>query len=168
MNDNGRKMKIAITGTLRIPRVEVAALINQTSNGSFVETVTFQTRYLVTATTDSNKAKKAARIGTSVIGEQELFQYISDGCFPNTALPPAPIHDGNNFPEIVWVEMCEPPETYLLEYRDAKGNWSIRTVRATGKGHTEGDSEIQWLGGYDGPTFKTWRRDRILSLELVG
>jgi hypothetical protein len=159
-------VRVAITGTLSIPRKRVAELINQTSNGEFVESVTYETHYLVSAITTSKKVRKAADIGTSVIGEAELMRYISEGIFPETRLPERPDHPGG-FPEIFWVEKFPGGRLFLLDYVDRNGEISIRTILATATGYTLGSEDQRWIGGYDGPNFKTWRQDRIVNLQEI-
>ncbi len=160
------KLRVAITGTLWAPRAEVAELINATSNAVFVPSVNYDTHYLAASITSSKKVRKAALLGTTVIGEIELRQYIESGSFPSTQLPARPIHRPDNFPEIMWIERYPEGIPHLLEYRDAAGLYSIRTIIVTGTGYSLGDRSISWVGGYDGPTFKTWRGDRIINLEM--
>jgi hypothetical protein len=158
------KIRVAITGPLSQPRKAVAQLINSTQNATYVDSVTFDTHYLVCAKADSKKAKKAARLGTAVISELELLQYLSDSVFPDTELPQKPTHYANNFPEIAWDSVDPDPQVWVLGYEDARGNQSIRSILITGLGHSVHDPDTRWVGGYDGPTFKTWRRDRIKFL----
>jgi hypothetical protein len=142
----------------------MAERINATTNGLFVPSVTFETHYLVCEKHDSQKALKAAKLGTAIISEAELEGYLASGIFPSTKLPIAPKHV-NNFPDILWVEHA--PRLYLLTYCDRDGNNSVRMIAATGEGHTANNKEARWIGGYDGPTFKTWRKDRIISMQSV-
>jgi hypothetical protein len=160
-----KPINIAITGTLSKPRAMVAELIDATENGHFVEWVTYETHYLVCAKADSLKAKKAARLGTAVIHEDELNEYLMLGRFPSTKLPERPERH-NNFPEIEWTDKASP-EFYLLTYRDARENTTIRKVWITSIGYSVEDPTTRWMGGYDSPQFKTWRADRIIELEVL-
>jgi len=143
-----------------------AEKIDASSNGRFVKSVTLDTHYLVATKFDSFKAKKAARLGTTVISEQDLLGYLGSGVFPETALPEKPVHQ-NHFPEIEWSKIYDPARTYLLTYIDALGNGSIRRIVATAEGNTVGNPSVRWLAAYDGEGFKTWRFDRIKELEII-
>lgn len=160
-------VNVAITGALRQPRSKVAELINSTANGRFVESITYDTHYLVTTLATSKKVIKAARLGTAVISEDELRAYITDGRFPSTQLPVRPSYSSNNFPDIAW-SYKTGRGIYLLTYCDANGNTTVRQVLATATGYSKHEPCREWLGGYDGPVFKTWRRDRIVELEFLG
>ena len=157
---------VAITGTLSQPRSEVEQLIDATANGQFVKWLTYQTHYLVCAKGDSQKAKKAARLGTAVISEAEMRDYLAAGRFPSTELPKRPEWHVNNFPEIEWTHI-DPHELYLMTYCDARKNTTIRRVLAVSTGHTIGYPSEKWMGGFDGPQFKTFRQDRIVELEGI-
>lgn len=154
------KINIAITGTLSEPRAEVAKQINATTNGRFVESVTLETHYLVCEKYDSQKARKAGVYGTAIISEAELREFLAGGSFPSIALPTYFPPHPNNFPEIIWSELWNPPRWFRLTYRDAVGRVSVRTIIATAA--CEG-----WIGAYDGPHFKTFRTDRIILLEAI-
>lgn len=158
------KLRVAITGTLSQPRKEVASLIDSSANAVYVDSVTFDTHYLVCTKPDSKKARKAARMGTAVISEEELRIYLSSSLFPATELPQKPVHYANNFPEIFWDSITNEAEYWILGYEDARGNQSIRKIAITGLGHSTHSPDTRWVGGYDGPQFKTWRRDRIKFL----
>ena len=158
-------INVAITGTLGQPRSKVAELINSTENAQFVESLTLHTHYLVCAKSDSGKAKKAARWGTAVITEREMNEHIATGRFPSTRLPVAPQRP-NHFPEIEWQDKVVH-ERCLLTYCDAFGQTTIRTVLVISSGHTIDRPDVKWIGGFDGPQFKTWRQDRIIELELL-
>ena len=159
-------INVAITGTLSQPRSKVAEQINATENAHFVESVTLNTHYLVCAKSDSGKAKKAARLGTSVISEAEMNEYITSGRFPSTTLPDVPQRLHHHFPEIEWEDKVEQ-ERCLMTYCDAVGQTSIRTVLVVSTGHTIDNPNVKWIGGFDGPQFKTWRQDRIIELEVL-
>jgi hypothetical protein len=145
----------------------VGHLIDATANGQFVKWLSYETHYLVCAKADSQKAKKAARLGTTVISEGELRDCLAAGRFPSTKLPEKPEWHVNNFPEIEWTHV-DPHELYLMTYCDARGNTTIRRVLTVSAGHTIGFPTEQWIGGFDGPQFKTFRRDRIVELEGLG
>jgi hypothetical protein len=155
-------INVAVTGALSEPRARIAELIDATSNGKFVEDVNLATSYLVCEKHDSKKAKKAAKYGTTVIGEAELREILKANTFPDVALPDYTPHHPNNFPLITWTHVYEPPKRFLLTYEDVNGHRSIRTIVATGTGS---DGRYDYLGGYDGPTFKTFRNDRIIEKE---
>ncbi len=159
-----RTINIAITGALSEPRAKVAARINATSNGRFTDNLNLETHYLVCEKHDSKKARKAALYGTAIISEAELRGFLDLGEIPSVELPKFTPHHPNNFPTIAWSEVWDPARVYLLTYSDANGNISMRTVAATGRG---GDGTYEWMAAYDGPTFKTFRSDRILSLEML-
>lgn len=160
--DVNPRINVAITGTLSEPRSKAAEQINSTFNGLFVENINLHTHYLVCEKHDSKKARKAALYGTAVISEAELRKMLSLSVFPSVALPTYAVHRPNNFPEIEWTDIYETPSIGVLTYQDSDGNYSIRTIAATAIG-VSGDHA--WLGAYDGPDFKTFRKDRIVSLE---
>jgi hypothetical protein len=107
-------LHIAITGTLSMPRIEAATLIDSTSNARFHSDVTFETNYLVAAIFDSGKARKAAKIGVSIITEAEMMEYIQAGSFPENKTPEKPAHV-SNFPDIVWNKKYSTPIPYFIE-----------------------------------------------------
>jgi hypothetical protein len=159
-------MKVAITGTLSMPRSEAAKLIESRTNAKFSPNVTYETNYLVAARFDTNKSRKAAEIGVTVISEQDMMEYIERGAFPDNKLPDRPKHIYvNNFPEVKWQETYHPERLVLMEYQDAEGVVTLRYVALTCKGI--GSNEAEYLGGYDVERFKIFRVERILSLEHV-
>ena len=162
--DTLSRVNVAITGALSEPRSRVAELINASTNGCFVEYLNLQTHYLVCANHDSQKARKAALYGTAIISEAELRDILSGGIFPLTALPIYAAHQPNNFHEITWTEVYDPGASHMLTYCDGSGNYSVRTVAVTGRGAC---SKHEWIGAYDGPHFKTFRSDRVISLERL-
>lgn len=159
-------MKIAITGTLSMPRNEAVKLIESRTNATFSPSVTYETNYLVAARFDTNKARKAAEIGVTVISERDMLEFIEAGAFPQNKLPDRPTHiHRSNFPEITWHELYDPEHIVLLEYQDADGASSLRYVAVACKGI--GSNGVEYLGGYDAERFKTFRVDRILSVEQI-
>jgi hypothetical protein len=159
-------MKIAITGTLSIPRKEAIALIEDRTNATFSEHVTYETNYLVAARFDTNKAHRAAEIGVTVISESDLMEFVEQGTFPENRLPDRPKHPPvSHFPEITWTETYEPERIALLEYQDAEGVVSLRYVAVSCKG--VGNNGVEYIGGYDAERFKTFRTDRILSEKQI-
>ena len=158
------QVNVAVTGALSEPRSRVAELINASTNGCFVEYLNLQTHYLVCAKHDSQKARKASLYGTAIISEAELRDILANGIFPLTALPIYAVHQPNNFPEITWTEVYDPGAPHILTYCDGSGNYSVRMVAVTGRGIC---SEHEWIGVYDGPRFKTFRSDRVVSLERL-
>ena len=57
------KVKVAITGTLSMPRSEVIKLIEEHTNAQFSPSVSYDTGYLVAARFDTEKARRAANWG---------------------------------------------------------------------------------------------------------
>jgi hypothetical protein len=55
----------------------------------------------------------------------------------------------------------------MMTYSDALGNTTIRTILVISTGHTVDNPNVKWIGGFDGPQFKTWRQDRIIELEIL-
>lgn len=149
---------VAITGTLSISRKEAAALIDSTSNARFRPDVSYQTNYLVAARFDSGKARKAAKIGITIIKESEMLEYVRTGRFPETSTLTRPPH-ANNFPEIEWSLKHSPSLPYFLEYEGANGVITPRYVMVVGEGR--GSNGQDYIGAFDGEWFKTFRRDRI-------
>lgn len=159
-------MRVAITGALSIPRARAIELIETRTNAKFSEHVTYDTNYLVAARFDTNKARRAAEIGVTVISERDLMEFIEQGAFPANRLPERPKHPHpSNFPEITWTETYEPERIALLEYQDAEGVVSLRYVAVSCKGI--GSNGVEYIGGYDAERFKIFRVDRILRLEHI-
>src|ERR1035438_10871848 len=80
-------VKVAITGVLSIPRKSAAELIETRTNARFADSVTYDVNYLVASRFDSNKARKAAKIGVAIISEVDLMNYIQKGEFPENQKP---------------------------------------------------------------------------------
>ncbi len=158
------KVGVAITGTLSESRKVVARLIDSSANGEYHDSVKISTHYLVATLLDSGKVREAAARGTTIISEEELRKYIAEGYFPPTVRPDRPRHYPINFPEVVWDTVGSTAETWVMGYTDSSGRFSIRTVSITGFGHTAADPSVRWIGAYDGPSFKTFRRDRVVFL----
>ena len=95
-----------------------------------------------------------------------MNEYLAAGQFPSTRLPEAPQRLQHNFPEIEWEDKPER-EPCLLTYCDAAGRTTIRTILVVSTGHTIDRPDVKWIGGFDGPQFKTWRQDRIIELEVL-
>lgn len=157
-------LSVAITGTLSIPRKEAAALIDSTSNARFRPEVSYQTNYLVAARFDSGKARKAAKIGVTIITETEMQEYVKAGRFPETSTPTRPPHV-NNFPEIEWSLKHSPGLPYFLEYEGADGVITPRYVMVVGEGR--GSNGQDYIGVFDGEWFKTFRRDRLRAYQRL-
>ncbi len=155
-----KRVGVAITGTLSAPRKVVSARINASSNGCYHDCVKVDTHYLVSSIQDSGKVRDAAKRGTAIISERELDRFVAEDHFPPTELPNRPQHV-SNLPDIAWETIASEPEIWCIGYTDAQGEFSIRTVAITGFGATAGKPEVRWIGAYDGPNFKTFRRDRI-------
>jgi hypothetical protein len=165
--EDKQRMTVAITGTLREPRAQVAIKINSTKNARFVERVFLDTDFLVAARGDTAKARAAAQNGTIVLTEQQLCEYLKSGEFPHHERKYT--HAGFNFDEsaIVWGETYHPPVPCRLEYADSAGEYSERTIEVlhpSGK-HPNGN---EYLAAYEDSQIKTFRKDRILKLERLG
>src|SRR5579871_832417 len=77
-------VKVAITGALSKTREEIVQSIESATNAQFSRGVTYDTDYLVASRFDTNKAKRAAKLGITVISESEMWKFISKGAFPET------------------------------------------------------------------------------------
>ncbi len=155
---------VAITGTLSVPRKEAAVLIDSTSNARFHPDVTYETNYLVAAIFDSGKARKAAKIGVSIITEAEMMGYVRAGRFPENKTPERPAHV-SNFPEIVWHKTYPAPTPFYIEYEDGSGVISQRYILVTCEGRASNGND--YIGAYDGEWFKTFRRDRFKRIQKI-
>ena len=71
-----------ITGALKKRRVDVIQEVQNKTNARFKSVVSKNTDYLVSARTDTVKARNAKKFGTKVINEAELLAYIKKGQFP--------------------------------------------------------------------------------------
>ena len=71
-----------ITGTLKKRRVDVIQEVQNKTNARFISGVNKNTDYLVSARSDTVKARNAKKFGTKVINEAELLAYIKKGQFP--------------------------------------------------------------------------------------
>ena len=157
-----RLMTVAITGTLSKPREEFATRIDSTSNARFVTKVAGDTDYLVAARFDTAKARKAAIFGATIITEQDLESFLTDGYFPPRAHRDTHV---SNWPEITWTEVVADPYIYLVEYEDAGGDKSIRYVTVTMRGRNQ--QGIEYFEAFDGLAKKTFRVDRVISMKKV-
>ena len=156
-------IKVAITGTLSKPRKEIVRLIEDRSNAQFSEDVTYDTNYLVAARFDTNKAKRAAEIGVTVISESEMMVFIEGGVFPENQTHMRPTHIPDvKTDEITWEERFTP-ELCFLEYCDNEGQVTQRFVHLVCKG--TGSNGHKYLGAYDSERFKTFRIDRIQKIQ---
>jgi hypothetical protein len=156
-------VKVAITGTLSIPRSEAVRLIEEKTNAKFSKSVSWDTSYLVAARFDSEKARRAAQLGTVVINEKEMMAFIEKGEFPDVpslSSRRAP----SNLPDITWTDVnADPSQIFILRYLDAHEELTERLVAAYFVGI--GDNGREYLGAYDLEGFKTFRMDRIVSIE---
>ena len=159
-----KMLSVAITGTLSLPRREAAELIDSTSNARFHPDVSYQTNYLVAARFDSNKARKAAQIGVTIITEAEMMDYVRVGQFPQTDIPTRPPH-GNNFPEIDWSLKHSPGVPYYIEYEGTDGVITPRYIVVLCEGR--GGNGQDYVGAIDGEWFKTFRRDRLRKFQRL-
>ena len=71
-----------ITGPLKKRRVDVIQEVQNRTNARWISGVSKNTDYLVSAKTDTVKARNAKKFGTKVINEAELIAYIKKGQFP--------------------------------------------------------------------------------------
>ena|SRR5450631_423091 len=157
-------VKVAITGTLSMSRKSAAELIETHTNAQFVDSVTYDVNYLVAGRFDTNKARKAAKIGVAIISEAELMDYIQKGTFPENQKPVRPeFHDPFRVDEITWTEEIQPERVCFLEYSDNEGVATQRFIRLCCKG--SGSNGHDYLGAFDNERFKTFRTDRVLRLE---
>jgi hypothetical protein len=155
-------VKVAITGTLSMPRKSAAELIETHTNARFANTVTYDVNYLVASRFDTIKARKAAKIGVAVISESELMDYVQKGAFPENQKPLQPeFHNSFRTDEITWTEI--QPKRLFLEYSDYGGIVTQRFIWLCCKGR--GSNGRGYLGAFDNETFKTFRTDRVLRLE---
>lgn len=160
------EMKVAITGTLSMPRSEAVALIKSKTNAEFAERVSYDINYLVAARFDTNKARRAAQIRVTVISEVDMMEFIQQGAFPQNQLPERPKYPHvSNFPDITWAETYHPERIVLLDYQDSEGLVTQRYVALTCKGL--GSNDVEYVGGYDAERFKIFRTDRILRMEQI-
>ncbi len=157
-------VKVAITGTLSIPRKSAAELIETRTHAKFADSVTYDVNYLVAGAFDTIKARKAAKIGVSIISEGELMNYIQKGEFPENQKPLRPeFRDPFRVDEIVWREEIRPERLCFLEYSDSQNVVTQRFIRLSCKGL--GTNGRNYLGAFDNEGFKTFRADRVLRLE---
>jgi hypothetical protein len=147
-----------------MPRKEAAALIDSTSNARFHPDVTYETNYLVAAIFDSGKARKAAKIGVSIITETEMVGYVQAGRFPENRTPERPAHV-NNFPEIAWSKTYVTPVPYYVEYEDGDGIVTQKYILVKSEGRASNGND--YVGAYDGEWFKTFRRDRFKRIQAL-
>lgn len=157
-------LHVAITGTLSMPRKEAAALIDSTSNARFHPDVTYETNYLVAAIFDSGKARKAAKLGVSIITEAEMMGYVQAGSFPENKTAERPAHV-NNFPESIWNKKYSTPMPYFIEYEDGSGIVTQKYILVTSEGRASNGND--YIGAYDGEWFKTFRRDRLRKIRAI-
>ena len=157
-------VKVAITGTLSMPRKSAADIIETRTHAHFADSVTYDVNYLVAERLDTNKARKAAKIGVAVISEAEMMGFIQRGEFPENPKPVRPeFHDPFRVDEIVWTEEIHPERVCFLEYSDNEGVATQRFIRLSCKGR--GSNGHNYLGAFDNEGFKTFRADRVLRLE---
>ena len=159
-------VKVAITGVLSMPRKSAAELIETRTNARFADSVTYDVNYLVASRFDSNKARKAAKIGVAIISEVDLMNYIQKGEFPENQKPVHPeFRDPFRVDEITWTEEILPERVCFLEYSDNQNVVTQRYIRLSCKGL--GSNGHNYLGAFDNEGFKTFRADRILRLEQL-
>ncbi len=84
-------MKVAITGTLSMPRDEAIKLIETRTGATASVRVTYDTDYLVTANPETFSARRAAWRGITVISERQMMAYIKQGAFPERRSAKSPV-----------------------------------------------------------------------------
>jgi hypothetical protein len=169
MSSATESVYVAITGTLSRPRREVVSLIESKTNARFCDGVAYHTNYLVASRFDTNKAKRAAKLGVIVIGEKELTAYVEQGHFPATPLAVKPPSNWRPIDldalEYESIEDFAPPHACYLKYRNAAGEESERFILAVERVR-QGTHE--YIAGYDHECCKTFRTDRIVQMEDLG
>jgi len=75
-----------ITGPLKMRRVDVIQEVQNKTNARWISGVSKNTDYLVSARTDTVKARNAKKFGTKVINEAELIAFIKKGKFPSARI----------------------------------------------------------------------------------
>jgi hypothetical protein len=76
------QVKVAITGSLSMPREEAIRLIEGKTNAAYSKSASWDTSYLVATRTDAGKAASAAKRGIMVIDEHQMIEFIECGEFP--------------------------------------------------------------------------------------
>mgnify|MGYP001436255957 FL=1 len=77
-----KNVTFCITGELSKSRADVIQEIENKTNAKFISGVSKNTDYLISARTDTVKAKNAKKFGTKVINESQLLAFINKGKFP--------------------------------------------------------------------------------------
>ena len=77
-----KNVTFCITGPLKMRRVDVIQEVQNKTNARWISGVSKNTDYLVSARTDTVKAKNAKKFGTKVINESELAAFLKKGEFP--------------------------------------------------------------------------------------
>ena len=77
-----KNVTFCITGPLKMRRVDVIQEVQNKTNARWISGVSKNTDYLVSARTDTVKAKNAKKFGTKVINESQLVAFINKGEFP--------------------------------------------------------------------------------------
>src|SRR5258708_10678361 len=90
-------VKVSITGTLSMPRKAAVQLMESRTNARFNREVTYDVNYLVAARFDTDKARRAAQLGVTVISEGEMLDFIQQGAFPENNKPARPDNYPSNF-----------------------------------------------------------------------
>jgi NAD-dependent DNA ligase len=67
-------------------RVDVIQEVQNKTNARWISGVSKNTDYLVSARTDTVKARNAKKFGTKVINEAELIAFIKKGKFPSARI----------------------------------------------------------------------------------
>ena len=86
MSNSKKIPTFCITGALGMKRIDAIVLIHNKTNCRWVSMVSKNTDYLISSRKDTNKAKRARKFGTQVIGQSEMMGFIKSGNFPSARL----------------------------------------------------------------------------------
>ena len=87
MNTSKKTPTFCITGALDgLKRIDAIVMIHNKTNARFVSVVSKNTDYLISSRKDTNKAKRARKIGTQVIDQAEMRAFVKSGKFPSVRL----------------------------------------------------------------------------------
>lgn len=161
-------MKIAITGKLVGMTKKEATDLLISVGGTFTESVTYDTNYLVAAMLDSGQAKKARTIGVEVITQSEFEEFIELGSFPDNKTPTRP---KQSFREIPWIKLPQDQQFNAeIVYHDRFGEISERkiTVLAEGSLVAKSGNKTTYFMAVDHTEdrqVRTFRKDRIIDFR---
>jgi len=155
-------MSVAITGLTQADRGLLGEMINGVSNAKYVANPRVPSHYIVANDPLSSKVLRFEGGGSLVITEDELLEYIHAGTFPahDLARPLSP-----NRLKVTWAEFYRPPRACQLEYHNVDGDLYTGLVHVVRRG--TGNNGHEYIGAYEGATFKTYRTDRILTASYL-